>query len=196
MTERIVALVRRSIERGHAVEIEGLGTFRPARGGGYEFVPQTQPQVFVAYVAEDLAWARRLRDGIRAAGCAAWLDKDKLLPGQNWPRAIERAIAISDAFVACFSPRSIAKARTVSERVTVRARLRAAFAAGCNVRGAGALRAVHRATPRGRSGALRGYVSGLGSRAAAGSESHPAHWPDLACPHADAWRFRAGERPH
>jgi hypothetical protein len=63
----------------------------------------------VAYVVEDLALARRLRDGIRAAGCAAWLDKDKLLPGQNWPRAIERAITISDAFIACFSSRSIAK---------------------------------------------------------------------------------------
>jgi hypothetical protein len=109
MTEEIVSIVRRSIERGQSVEIEGLGTFRPAHGGGYEFVPQTQPQVFVAYVAEDLGLARRLRDGIRAAGCAAWLDKDKLLPGQNWPRAIERAIAISDAFVACFSSRSIAK---------------------------------------------------------------------------------------
>jgi hypothetical protein len=107
--EKIVSIVRRLIERGQSVEIEGLGTFRPAQGGGYAFVPQTQPQVFVAYVEEDLALARRLRDGIRAAGCAAWLDKDKLLPGQNWPRAIERAITISDAFVACFSFRSIAK---------------------------------------------------------------------------------------
>jgi hypothetical protein len=107
--EQIVSLVRRSIARGHFVEIEGLGTFRPAESGGYEFIPQTRPQVFVAYAAEDLELARRLRDGIAHAGCAAWLDQDKLLPGQNWPRAIERAIAMSDAFVACFSPRSIAK---------------------------------------------------------------------------------------
>lgn len=108
-SEKIVSLVRRSIKLGQSVEIDGLGTFRPAENGGYDFLPQTKPQVFVAYVAEDLALARRLRDGIRAAGCAAWLDKDKLLPGQNWPRAIERAISISDAFVACFSPRAVAK---------------------------------------------------------------------------------------
>jgi hypothetical protein len=106
---KIVSIVRRAIERGQSVEIEGLGTFRPAGEGGYRFVPQTQPQVFVAYVVEDLDLARRVRDGIAAAGCAAWLDKDKLLPGQNWPRAIERAISISDVFVACFSSRSIAK---------------------------------------------------------------------------------------
>lgn len=37
------------------------------------------------------------------------LDKDKLLPGQNWPRAIDRAIEISHGFIAYFSPRSIAK---------------------------------------------------------------------------------------
>ena len=108
-SDQILAVVGRSIKLGHSVEIEGLGTFRPVTGGGYEFTAQTQPQVFVAYVAEDLPLARKLRDGIAAAGCSAWLDRDKLLPGQNWPRAIERAIAISDAFVACFSPRAIAK---------------------------------------------------------------------------------------
>ena len=37
------------------------------------------------------------------------MDKDKLIPGQNWPRAIRRAIEISDAFVACFSVRSGSK---------------------------------------------------------------------------------------
>jgi hypothetical protein len=37
------------------------------------------------------------------------MDKDKLIPGQNWPRAIRRAIEISDVFVACFSARSTSK---------------------------------------------------------------------------------------
>ena len=31
------------------------------------------------------------------------------MPGQNWPRAIERAIGISDFFVACFSKRATCK---------------------------------------------------------------------------------------
>ena len=31
------------------------------------------------------------------------------MPGQNWTQSIERAIADADAFVACFSPRSVSK---------------------------------------------------------------------------------------
>jgi len=105
----ILEIVRRSLDRGQAVEIEGLGTFERAPGGGYDFRQQSQPEVFIAYVEEDLATALRLADGLRVAGCSPWLDKERLLPGQNWPRAIDRAIEISDAFIACFSTRSISK---------------------------------------------------------------------------------------
>jgi hypothetical protein len=37
------------------------------------------------------------------------MDTEKLLPGQNWARAIERAIDTSDYFVGCFSSRSSTK---------------------------------------------------------------------------------------
>jgi hypothetical protein len=107
--EGILKAVRRALERGQTVEIDGLGMFRRKAGGGYHFTAQTEPQVFIAYVEEDLLLARRLRDRIAAAGCSPWMDKDKLIPGQNWPRAIRRAIEISDAFVACFSVRSGSK---------------------------------------------------------------------------------------
>jgi hypothetical protein len=106
--ETVTEIVRKSLEAGQTVEIEGLGTFH-ASTHGYEFQAQTCPEVFVAYVAEDLAPARRLCESLRKESCSPWLDKDKLLPGQNWPRAIERAIEMSDAFVACFSPRSVSK---------------------------------------------------------------------------------------
>jgi len=102
-------MIRRSLERGQTVEIDGLGMFRPGPGGTYEFIAQSEPRVFIAYVEEDLHLARGLRDKIAAAGCLPWMDKDKLMPGQNWPRAIRRAIEISDAFVACFSVRSSSK---------------------------------------------------------------------------------------
>lgn len=108
-SSRILQVIRRALEQGQRVEIDGLGTFQAADGGGYEFNPQTEPRVFIAYVEEDLALARRLRDGLMAAGCSPWMDKDKLIPGQNWPRAIKRAIEISDAFVGCFSVRSSSK---------------------------------------------------------------------------------------
>jgi hypothetical protein len=104
----LAELVRRSLAAGQTVEIDGLGIFQTANRG-YEFVCQTRPEVFLAYAAEDLAIARRLCDALRATGFSPWLDKDKLLPGQNWPRAIERAIETADSFVACFSPRSTFK---------------------------------------------------------------------------------------
>jgi hypothetical protein len=107
--ERILTVVRHALEHGQTVEIDGLGMFRPGASGGYEFIAQAEPQVFIAYVEEDLLLARRLRDRIAAAGCSPWMDKDKLLPGQNWPRAIRRAIEISDVFLACFSVRSGSK---------------------------------------------------------------------------------------
>ena len=108
-TEGVLEIIRRSLTAGQTVEIEGLGAFRAEEDGRFSFEQQRQPQVFIAYVQEDLAEARRLRDGLAAGGCSPWLDKDQLLPGQNWPRAIERAIEISDAFVPCFSSRSIVK---------------------------------------------------------------------------------------
>jgi len=109
LADRLLGVMRRSLDRGRSVEIEGLGTFRRGQDGRYALEAQNQPRVFVAYAAEDLKLALRLCDSLRSGGCSPWLDKEKLLPGQNWPRAIERAIEVSDAFVACFSPRSIAK---------------------------------------------------------------------------------------
>jgi hypothetical protein len=108
-SQQILTILRRSLQRGHAVEIDGLGTFRVDRTGAYEFLPEARPMVFVAYAVEDLSVVRRLCESLARAGCNPWLDKEKLLPGQNWPRAIQRAIEISDVFVACFSSRSVTK---------------------------------------------------------------------------------------
>jgi hypothetical protein len=106
--ETIAQIIREALNAGQTVEIDGLGIFQES-AQGYQFLPQTRPEVFIAYVAEDLAPARRLCEALRTYGCSPWLDKDKLLPGQNWPRAVERGIEMSDAFVACFSRRSVVK---------------------------------------------------------------------------------------
>jgi len=107
--EEILTIIRRALERGDSVEIDGLGVFRRRKDEGYELIRRRRPQVFVAYAHEDLGQARRLCEGLATLGCAIWLDKDKLLPGQDWPRAIQRAVELSDAFVACFSRRSAVK---------------------------------------------------------------------------------------
>ncbi len=105
----IARIVRKCLERGGAVEIGGLGTFRPDAGKGYVFLPEIRPKVFLAYAVEDRDAAERLYDAFSAQGLDPWMDSRRLLPGQNWPRAIEQEISVSDFFVACFSPRSILK---------------------------------------------------------------------------------------
>ncbi len=104
----LAAAIKEAIGDSGEVAVDGLGIFRRT-DAGYELLPEPHPRVFVAYAAEDLAIARRLSDALRKRGCEPWIDKEQLLPGQNWPRAIERAIETADAFVACLSRRSIVK---------------------------------------------------------------------------------------
>jgi len=109
---RIARIVRSALEAGTSVEIDGLGTFLPDRERGFRFVGQNKPQVFIAYVEEDLETARELYRIFEQRGFRPWLDKKKLMPGQNWPRAIETAIQTSDYFVACLSRKSTTKRGT------------------------------------------------------------------------------------
>lgn len=108
-SQQVARILRRCLERGARVEIEGLGVFGPDGRGGFRFTPATQPKVFLAYVQEDAAAAERLYRELRRNGYDAWLDRKKLLPGQNWPRSIEQAIELADYFLACFSRRAIVK---------------------------------------------------------------------------------------
>jgi len=106
---QVARLVRQCLAEGVSVEIDGLGTFLPDAHRGFRFHPRNRPKVFVAYVQEDAAAAERLFAGLEAWGFDPWLDRRKLLPGQNWPRSIEEAIGTSDFFLACFSHRSVKK---------------------------------------------------------------------------------------
>jgi TIR domain len=105
----VARIVRRALEHGAAVEIDGLGTFLPGQKQGFRFIEQKSARIFIAYVEEDLEFAKNLYSAFEEHGFRPWLDKMKLMPGQNWPRAIEDAIRTSDFFVACFSRRSTCK---------------------------------------------------------------------------------------
>lgn len=100
--------VRQCLADGVDVEFDGLGVFRRT-ATGVEFVPVIGPRIFIAYVAEDYPRAAELYARLVAAGFHPWLDRKKLLPGQNWRRCIERAIDTCDFFIACFSPNSVRK---------------------------------------------------------------------------------------
>jgi hypothetical protein len=106
--DELVLLIRLSLKRSKAVEIDGLGVFARDSCGGISFRARS-PRIFIAYAVEDAAPAEQLYRAFSAQGFAAWLDRRNLLPGQNWPRRIEEAIASSDFFIACFSRRSVRK---------------------------------------------------------------------------------------
>ena len=105
----IAAIVRQCLEEGKSVEIDGLGTFRPHDGRGFRFWPRHLPKVFLAYVEEDARAVDRLYRELSDHGFDPWMDRRKLMPGQNWPRSIDEAIETSDFFVPCFSANSVSK---------------------------------------------------------------------------------------
>lgn len=109
LSRRVARIVRQALEAGTHVEIDGLGTFLPGQKQGFRFVAQSKPRVFLAYVEEDLELVSKLYEAFERQSFRPWLDKKKLMPGQNWPRAIEAAIHASDFFVACFSQRATVK---------------------------------------------------------------------------------------
>jgi hypothetical protein len=108
-SEQVAQLVRHCLEEGQRVEIDGLGVFERDNRGGYKFTAFSRPKIFLAYVVEDSLLAERLFEDLEDLGFAPWLDRRKMLPGQNWPRAIEAAIETSDFFLPCFSRLSVRK---------------------------------------------------------------------------------------
>jgi hypothetical protein len=101
--------MKQCLAEGIDVELDGLGVFRRGCEGAIAFERTAGPRVFIAYVAEDFPLAVRLYHGLEAAGFDPWLDRMKLLPGQNWRRAIDRALETSDFVIACFSEQSTQK---------------------------------------------------------------------------------------
>jgi hypothetical protein len=107
--EELAHLIQRSLKQSSAVHIDGLGVFERDRDGAISLRNSNRPRVFIAYVIEDAVFADRLYKALSASGFYPWMDRRKLLPGQDWPRRIEDAIASSDFFIACFSANSVRK---------------------------------------------------------------------------------------
>ncbi|HUJ22721.1 MAG TPA: TIR domain-containing protein [Bryobacteraceae bacterium] len=107
--QQVARIVRECLKEGKSVVIDGLGTFRPNGSRGYRFLPRSAPSVFLAYVQEDAKAVEKLCDALESSGFDAWVDRRKLLPGQNWPRSIEDAIEATDFVIACFSGKSVNK---------------------------------------------------------------------------------------
>jgi hypothetical protein len=102
-------LIRRALKRSRIVEIDGLGVFARGITGRVSLRDANRVRIFIAYATEDVSMAEKLFQVLKARGYSPWLDRRRLLPGQNWPRRIDDAIANADFFIACFSIRSVRK---------------------------------------------------------------------------------------
>ena len=107
--QHISQVVLDCLQNGRSVKIDGLGVFKRGSNGKFHFEPQTALRVFLAYVDEDAEKVFELFNALENSGFAPWMDKKKLLAGQNWPRAIEKAIRTADVFVPCYSRRALQK---------------------------------------------------------------------------------------
>jgi TIR domain/NACHT domain len=69
--------------------------------------------VFISYVREDTAKVAQLEVLLEEARIPLWRDTEDILPGDNWPAQVRRAITKDAlAFVACFSHNSLARTQT------------------------------------------------------------------------------------
>jgi len=60
-------------------------------------------KVFLSHAHSDAKAVRALYDRLTADGVDAWLDKEKLLPGQDWELEIRKAVREADVVVVCLS---------------------------------------------------------------------------------------------
>lgn len=65
--------------------------------------------VFVSYAKEDRDSAQALVTRLREDGFVTWIDRDNLLPGQDWDHEIRNAIRESSAFLVLLSDHSVSK---------------------------------------------------------------------------------------
>ena len=72
-------------------------------------------QVFVSYENSDKEFASALSSELERRGLSVWLDKQNLLPGDNWSLEIGKALAKSQAMVVLISPESMRSNRVRQE---------------------------------------------------------------------------------
>jgi formylglycine-generating enzyme required for sulfatase activity len=74
-------------------------------------------KVFVCYSSSDRSVVRELYQNLTTAGIDAWLDEEKLLPGQKWQEEIPVAVQTADAVIVCISSSSATKEGYVQKEI-------------------------------------------------------------------------------
>ena len=72
-------------------------------------------KVFLCYAHEDLDRVLPVRNLLASSGIGTWIDKEDLIPGQNWREEIPKALRSSDFALMFFSNTSVDKRGYVQE---------------------------------------------------------------------------------
>ena len=74
-------------------------------------------RVFLCHASGDKPAVRALYERLISDGVDAWLDKEKLLPGQEWDMEITSAVRAADAVIVCLSNQSVTKEGYVQKEI-------------------------------------------------------------------------------
>lgn len=73
--------------------------------------------IFVNYAREDDAVVTQLCERLRERGFALWMDTQDIVPGEDWKKALSRAIQTSTFFISCVSKNSVKKRGVIQEEL-------------------------------------------------------------------------------
>ena len=76
-----------------------------------------QLKLFLCHGSEDKPIVRQLYNKLISIGIDAWLDEEKILPGQDWQYEISKAVRNSDIIVICLSSTSVNKTGYVQREI-------------------------------------------------------------------------------
>lgn len=76
-------------------------------------------RVFLCHASDDKPAVKELYDRLSKDGVDPWIDKEKLIPGQDWQHEINRAVRDSDAVIICLSSRSVTKEGFLQKEIKI-----------------------------------------------------------------------------
>lgn len=67
-------------------------------------------KVFISYASQDTSAVQELYNALKAEDWIdPWLDRDRIIPGEDWRMAIEKAVEAADVILICLSTQSVNK---------------------------------------------------------------------------------------
>jgi hypothetical protein len=74
-------------------------------------------RVFLCHASGGIPAVKKIYERLMEDGIDAWLDKEKLIPGQDWQSEIQKAVKNSDVVVVCLSSQSLTEEGSVQKEI-------------------------------------------------------------------------------